>query len=64
MHPAFWGKNSAYRGQLSQLWTVDTISWSQGALSLFTMDSLQLFFKFLIFILYFLLFLQLLRLFW
>ncbi len=39
MHPAFWGKNSAYRGQLSQLWTVDTISWHQGALSLLTMDS-------------------------
>ncbi len=39
MHPAFWGKNSACRGQLSQLWTVDTISWHQGALSLLTMDS-------------------------
>ncbi len=66
MHPAFWGKNSAYCGQLSQLWTVDTISWHQGALSLLTMDSRQstiFFFKFLIFILYFLLFLQLLRLF-
>ncbi len=24
---------------LSQLWTVDTISWHQGALSLLTMDS-------------------------
>ncbi len=41
MHPAFWGKNSAYRGQLSQLWTMDTISWHQGALSLLTMDSRQ-----------------------
>ncbi len=39
MHPAFWGKNSAYHGQLSQLWTMDTISWYQGALSLLTMDS-------------------------
>ena len=64
MHPAFWGKNSAYHGQLSQLWTMDTISWHQGALSLFTITVHNFFFKFLIFTLYFLLFLQLLRLFW